>query len=121
MNWPRAPWWMGSVTLVLFLLSGAFMRWVARVPELEDLTRSVFRSRHLFIMLAALANLALASDLSRSKSVTSTLVLMAPLFLLIAFWVEPGQGINAGPWSQLGLYALFGAAALLAIANRPRR
>ena len=123
MNWWRAHWWMGTVTLVLFPLTGAYMRWVVHVPELEDITRAVFRSRHLFILLAALANLALSSrewPATGSQRLISVLVFTAPLLLMTAFWVEPWQGIEAGPWSQLGLYMLFGAAALLAIVKRPR-
>ena len=123
MNWPRTHWWIGTVTLVVFLLSGAYMRWVAHVPALADITRSVYRSRHLFILLAALANLALSAGpqpTTRIQRVISTLVSIAPVFLLTAFWVEPAEGIEAAPWSQLGLYMLFGAAALLAIGKRPR-
>jgi hypothetical protein len=93
------------------------------VPELEGVTRSVFRSRHLFILLAALANLALSAETwptTGNQRLISALVLIAPVFLLTAFWVEPWQGIEAGPWSQLGLYMLFGATALLAIVKRPR-
>ena len=123
MNWPRAHWWVGTVSLVLFLLSGAYMRWIAHVPELNDITRAVFRSRHLFILLAALANLALAAGPRAAEGKqrgAASLVLIAPLFLLPAFWVEPSQGIEAGPWSQVGLYLLFGAAALLALRTRPR-
>jgi len=123
MNWPRTHWWVGTVTLVLFLASGAYMRWVANVPELQDITRAVYRSRHLFVLLASLANLALSTGPQpkrRVQRVISTLVLIAPAFLLTAFWVEPAQGIEGAPWSQLGLYMLFGAAALLVIVKRPR-
>lgn len=123
MNWPRTHWWVGTVTLVLFLLSGVYMRWVIHVPELDNVTRSVFRSRHLFILLAALANLALSAEAwptTGNQRLISALVLIAPLLLLTAFWVEPWQGVEGGPWSQLGLYMLFAATALLAIVKRPR-
>ena len=118
MTWARAHWLAGTVTLVLFALSGAYMRWVARVPELADLTRSVYRSRHLFILLAAVANLAMAGS-ARPRRVASVPLLIAPVFLLVAFWTEPAQGIDAGPWSQIGLYLLFGAAVALVLA-KPR-
>ena len=123
MNWPRAHWWVGTLTLALFLLSGAYMRWVAHVPQLQDLTRSVYRSRHLFILLAALVNLAMSTGhppARRVQRVISTLMLIAPMLLLTAFWVEPGEGIEAGPWSQYGLFMLFGAAALLVVQRTPR-
>jgi len=99
------------------------MRWVARVPELPDITRAVFRSRHLFIMLGALANLAMSAGPQPTRTVqrvASTLMLVAPALLLTAFWVEPSEGIEAGPFSQYGLFLLFGAAALLVIWQRPR-
>ena len=123
MNWPRTHWWVGTVTLVLFVLSGAYMRWVAHVPDLEDLTRALFRSRHLFLMLSALVNLALSANpppVRRLHRVIATLALVAPIFLLMAFWREPAQGIEAGPWSQVGLYLSFAAAALLVIDRRTR-
>jgi len=100
------------------------MRWVAHVPQLQDVIRAVYRSRHLFVLLAALANLALSTGpqpIRRVQRVISTLVLIAPVLLLTAFWVEPAQGIVAAPWSQLGLYLLFGASALLVISGSRRR
>ena len=60
MSWQRAHWWVGIVTLVLFPLAGVYMRYVAGVPELADAPRLVYRSRFLFLLLIALANLALS-------------------------------------------------------------
>jgi len=116
MNWQRAHWITGTVTLVVFLLTGAYMRWVREVPNLNDVTRAVYRSRHLFILLSALLNLALAlapSSNQRARQIVSVIVLAAPILFLTAFIVEPAQGIHGAPFSQIALYLLFGAAVIL--------
>jgi ABC-type uncharacterized transport system YnjBCD ATPase subunit len=118
MNWQRAHWIAGTATLVIFLLSGAYMRWirVPHVPQLDDVTRAVYRSRHLFILLSAILNLAFAlapSAKQRARQVVSVFVLAAPALFLAAFAVEPAQGIHGAPYSQIALYLLFAAAVIL--------
>ena len=118
MNWRRAHWIVGTATLVVFLLSGAYMRWVRTppVPQLDDVTRAVYRSRHLFILLSAVVNLAFAlapSAKQRARQFVSVLVLVAPASFLAAFAVEPAQGIHGGPFSQIALYLLFAVAVIL--------
>jgi hypothetical protein len=118
MNWRRAHLIVGTATLVIFLLTGAYMRWI-RVPpvsQLDDVTRAVYRSRHLFILLSAMLNLALAlapSSTQRARQLVSILVLVAPVLFLAAFIVEPAQGIHGAPFSQIALYLLFAAAVIL--------
>ena len=116
MNWQRAHWITGTATLVIFLLTGAYMRWIREVPNLDDVTRAVYRSRHLFILLSAGLNLALAlapSSKQRARQIVSALVLAAPVLFLTAFIFEPTQGIHGAPFSQIALYLLFGAAVAL--------
>ena len=118
MNWQRAHWITGTATLVVFLLTGAYMRWirVPPVPQLDDVTRAVYRSRHLFILLSSGLNLALAlapSSKQRAREIVSVLVLAAPVLFLTAFIFEPAQGIHGAPFSQIALYLLFGAAVVL--------
>lgn len=116
MNWKRAHWIVGTVTLVVFLLTGAYMRWIRGVPQLDDVTRAVYRSRHLFILLSAVLNLALAmapSAHTRARQVVSALALAGPPLFLAAFAVEPGQGIYGAPYSQIALYLLFAAGVIL--------
>ena len=118
MNRRRAHWITGTATLVIFLLRGAYMRWI-RVPpvaELADTTRAVYRSRHLFILLSALVNLAFAlaaPAAQRARQIVSALVLAAPVLFPTAFAVEPAQGIHGAPFSQIALYLLFAAAVIL--------
>ena len=118
MNWRQAHWMVGTAALVVFLLTGAYMRWVRipSVPQLDDVTRTVYRSRHLFILLSAALNLAFAlapSAKQRSRQVVSILVLVAPVLFVAAFVVEPVQGIHGAPFSQIALYLLFAAAVIL--------
>jgi hypothetical protein len=123
MNWRRAHWMVGTATLVVFLLTGAYMRWirVPPVPQLDDVTRAVYRSRHLFILLSAVVNLALSlapAATQRARQLVSILVLVAPVLFLAAFAMEPAQGIHGAPFSQIALYLLFAAAVILVRAAR---
>jgi hypothetical protein len=118
MNWQRAHWIAGTATLVIFLMTGAYMRWIRipHVPQLDDVTRAVYRSRHLFILLSAVLNLAFAlapSAKQRARQVVSVFVLAAPVLFLVAFAVEPAEGIHGAPYSQIALYLLFAAAVIL--------
>jgi hypothetical protein len=116
----RAHAWSGILWLLVFLGTGAYMRYYRTPPvdQLADVTRAIYRARHLFILGSALANLALSTSESRHPvdRVASALVLIAPPFLFAAFITDPEQGIHAGsPWLSIGQYSLFGAAALLAV------
>jgi len=123
MNWPRAHWLVGLLTLALFPLAGVYMRYVAGVPQLDGVTRMLFRSRFLLVLMVALANLALASVQPKSvlQRLASAIVLAAPFPLIAAFFIDPGRGLQGSLWSGLTMRGLFVAGALLAIANRPRR
>jgi peptidoglycan/LPS O-acetylase OafA/YrhL len=129
MIWRRAHWVVGTATLLVFLLSGAYMRWMRDPPvaALTDTVRAVYRSRHLFLMLAALANLAMSMGWQPqarrgarwAQRLASVLALIAPFLLVPAFLTEPPRGIEPASLSRYGLYALFLAAAILAILGRP--
>ena len=123
MNWSRAHWLVGLLMLVLFPMAGVYMRYVAGVPQLDGVTRMLFRSRFLLLLMAAVANLALSSVEPKGviQRVASAVILGSPFPLIAAFFIDPGRGLQGSLWSGLTLRALFFAGALLAIANRPRR
>jgi hypothetical protein len=123
MNWPRAHWFVGLFALIIFLLSGLYMLKLAAVPTLDSLPRLVFRSRHLFLLLAAVANLALSggTPTGLGRRIASFLILISPLMLLAAFFIDPGRGVRSSPIFHFGMYGLFVAGVLLAILNRPGR
>ncbi|MBL8179274.1 MAG: hypothetical protein JNK48_31645 [Bryobacterales bacterium] len=121
----RLHWGIGMTALLLFLLSGAYMRWVrqpaviAEVPEI----RAVYRSRHLLLLLTAVANLAFAAGGARRSLCTSAaswVLGTAPLLFAVAFWTEPELGVAGRTFSTPALYALFAAAVAMAIGARPR-
>ena len=122
MNWSRAHWLVGLVTLIIFPLTGAYMRHMAGVPNLDSVPRLVFRSRHLFLLLAAVANLALSNSqpVRTAQRAASALILVSPLLLLAAFFIDPARGLKSSPLFHFAMYGLFAAGVLLAIANRPR-
>ena len=122
MNWPRAHWLVGTITLALFPLAGVYMRFVATVPQLADAPRLVYRSRFLFLLLIAVANLALsrAHPDRILQRLASIIVLIAPAPMVIAFFIEPARGVRSSLWTVTTMRALFVAAVLLAIAYRPK-
>src|SRR5436190_22943310 len=90
---------VGAFVLVAFLLTGQYMNHLdVRSGALGDATRMMFRSRHIYVLLAGLVNLAVGTYFVRRaggwrKALQlsgSVLVLAAPLLLLAAFFTEPG-------------------------------
>ena len=121
MNWPRAHWLVGLLTLILFPLTGQYMLHIAGVPSLDTVPRLIFRSRHLFLLVAAVANLALSSTIPvlRVQKVAGILVMVAPLLLAAAFFTDPGRGVHSSQVFHFAMYGIFVAGVLLAVANRP--
>jgi hypothetical protein len=122
-NWSRAHWLVGLLTLLAFPLTGQYMRHIAAVPHLDSVPRLIFRSRHLFLLVAGVANLALSNSqpFHRAQRVASVLILVAPLFLVTAFFIDPARGLHSSTIFRLGMYSFWIAGILLAIVNRPRR
>jgi hypothetical protein len=88
----------GSAVVFIFLLTGQYMDFhTPRMDELNDGTRMMLRSRHIYILLAGLLNLGLGSYLVyREQSwrrilqiIGSGLIIVAPFVLLGAFFHEP--------------------------------
>ena len=111
------------LTLALFLSAGIYMRFVILVPQMEDAPRMIFRSRFLFLLLAAVANFAMsgAPPSSLIQKVASAVILVAPLPLIASFLLDAGRGVQSSPWTIWTMRSLFAAALLLAFVNRPRR
>jgi hypothetical protein len=122
-NWSRAHWLVGLLTLLAFPLTGQYMRHIAAVPHLDSVPRLIFRSRHLFLLLAGVANLALSNSqpFRRAQRVASVLIMVSPFFLIVAFFIDPARGLHSSTIFRLGMYSFWIAGILLAIANRPRR
>jgi hypothetical protein len=120
-TWSRAHWLVGLVALIVFPLTGQYMRHIAAVPHLDSIPRLVFRSRHLMILLAGVANIALSNSqpFHRAQRVASVLIMVAPAFLIAAFFIDPARGLNSSGIFRVGMYCMWIAGVILAIVNRP--
>ena len=95
---------IGALTLLAFLLSGQYMDYLeVRTNALGETARVMFRSRHIYLLLAGLVNLGLGAYFSyRGRGwrrvlqlLGSALVLVAPLLMAAAFFAEPtGPGLK---------------------------
>ena len=86
----------GLLVILAFLLTGQFMEF-HEVSKMDDGARMMFRSRHIFILLAGLINLGVGVYFvywqQRWRKILqlagSMLLLIAPLLLTAAFFYEP--------------------------------
>jgi hypothetical protein len=90
---------VGAFVLVAFLLTGQYMDYLdVRSGAMGETARVMFRSRHIYLLLAGLVNLGVGSYFvyrvrgwRRSLQLAgSALVLVAPGLMLAAFFTEPG-------------------------------
>ena len=92
--------WVGAVALLVFLLTGQYMDYLeVRTNALGETARVMFRSRHIYLLLAALVNLGVGAYFSyrargwrrRLQLLGSALVVAAPALMLAAFFTEPTE------------------------------
>lgn len=92
--------WFGALILFVFLLSGQYMDYLdVRSGAHGETARVMYRSRHIYLLLAGLVNLGLGAYFVRRErgwrrslqSLGSALVLLAPALMLAAFFAEPGE------------------------------
>jgi hypothetical protein len=104
----------GITVFVVFLVTGRFMR--ADFPDKEIIPpelRLLMRSRHIYILLSALAHILLglylqvhAETWRKILQILGSLLLFLGSFLLIwAFWLETYATHNFSDLSRYGLYA----------------
>lgn len=91
---------VGALALLVFLLTGQYMDYLdVRSGALGETARVMYRSRHIYLLLAGLVNLGLGSYYGDGAGggrkaiqvLGSALVLLAPALLLAAFFTEPGS------------------------------
>jgi len=111
----------GVLTVLAFLATGLYMRWrEPPVAELDPHLRMLFRSRHIYLLLSGLMNLAIgsyatplrrhwANDVALAGSV---MLAASPILLFGAFALESELFGTPTGISQLGLYALYGGTLL---------
>jgi hypothetical protein len=90
---------VGLTTLLVFLLTGQYMDYLhVRTGVLGETARVMFRSRHIYLLLAGLVNVGVGSyfrDRERGwrrglQLLGSALVVVAPVLMVAAFFTEPG-------------------------------
>ncbi len=88
----------GIAAVVVFLLTGQYMAiYQGHLQGMADLPRMLFRSRHIYILLASLLNLLLGTHLTRQPAgrrralqvAGSILIIAATCLLVVAFVYEP--------------------------------
>jgi hypothetical protein len=115
---------VGLVAVVTFLRTGVFMRLhQPSLGEMDGGTRMLYRSRHVYLLLAGLLNLALgtycrASERTwrrRLQSIGSCLILAAPPLLLAAFVRGPHGPDPAQPFTSPAIIGLLAGTLLHAV------
>ena len=90
----------GVLTVLTFLGTGAYMRFNSpNLFQSDPLVRMMFRSTHIYILMAGLINLAIGSYFLLSPAgwrrilqfTGSAFLLVAPVLLICAFFYEPSS------------------------------
>src|SRR5262245_8745583 len=107
---------VGLFVVVVFLLTGQYLEFHhPKMDELDNGTRMLLRSRHVYILLAGLLNLGIGAYFTyRNESwlrvlqiTSSSLIAAAPFALIGAFFHEPNLTGLKGPLTLPGIIALF--------------
>ena len=105
----------GWVLFAVFLLTGQYMhKYLYHLLYLPDGTRMLYRSRHIYILLASLLNLSIGLYLTYAgqrwrrgvQLAGSTLIVSAPVLLVIAFFREASLGPDKTTFSYFGIIAI---------------
>ena len=116
----------GAFVVLAFLLTGQYMDKVYNhLHGMADGPRLLFRTRHIFILLAGLLNLGIGAYFTYrietwqrvAQLLGSLLIFTASLLFLIAFFYEPNLGGLHTPLSHWGTYTISTGAVLHVISG----
>jgi hypothetical protein len=105
----------GIFLVVVFLLTGQYMdRYLRHLSEMPDGPRMLYRTRHIFILLAGLLNLGIGTYFTYRaepwrrtlQMLGSVLIVIAPVLFIVAFFYEPKLSNLDTPLSHWGMYAI---------------
>jgi hypothetical protein len=111
----------GILTVIAFLLTGQYMdKFYNHLHGMADGPRLLYRTRHIFILLAGLLNLGIGAYFTyrierwgrTMQLLGSLLIFTGSLLFLIAFFYEPNLGTLRTPLSHWGTYTLATGAVL---------
>ena len=118
--------WIGLGGVVAFLLTGQYMdRWLGHLAGVADLPRMLYRSSHIYLLLASLVNLCLGLYLTEESAgwrkwvrrAGSVPIALAPFLLLLAFAREPHLAGFNRPYARPAIYGLLLGAVLHAVSH----
>lgn len=101
--------------MLAFLLTGQYMdKYLNHLVGMPDGTRLLYRTRHIFILLAGLLNLGIGAYFSYRREtwrrilqlLGSLLIIAASFLFLIAFFHEPNLTDLHTPLSHWGTYII---------------
>lgn len=112
---------VGALGLLAFVLQGQLMANSLAVSTLEDGTRMMYRTAHIYLMLASVSNILMALIRRVPASgwqgivvnLCSLAFLVAPFVFSLSFFVESTDADFERPLAALTLYGMFGAGTLL--------
>lgn len=107
---------VGVAGMVAFLGTGQYMdRFHGHLRGYDEVSRLLFRSTHIYLLLSALANALMGLYLTAAPArwrrilqlVGSAALLAAPTLFLAAFTTEPWLEGLARPWTRSAVYLAF--------------
>ncbi len=127
MSWRSCHLLVGGLGLVLFALQGQYMARFLGVADLPDAARMLYRSAHIYLLLASVANVSAGYFMTPTAVVTypqrliGVVLLLAPGLFILSFFTESTIATLERPIAKAGLYLLFATAALLLLDEGYRR
>lgn len=106
----------GLVVVSIFLLTGQYMdKYLHHLHDMPDGPRMLYRTRHIFILLAGLLHIGIGSYFTLRTTQTrrvmqllgSALIVIATVLFVVAFFYEPELTNLKTPLSHWGMYSIF--------------
>jgi len=127
LSWRNLHLLIGGVGLVLFMLQGQYMARILGVEMLPDAARMMYRSAHIYLLMACVANISAGyfmtpvAPVSHLQRLIGIILLLAPALFIWSFFAESTSATLDRPIAKTGLYLLFGTAVLLLLDDVYRR
>ena len=106
----------GLAAVIVFLLTGKYMDlYLGHLHGMPDGPRMLYRTRHIFILLAGLLNLGIGTyfryralkERRILQMLGSALIVVATILFVAAFFYEPKLADLETPLTHWGMYAIF--------------